>query len=110
MKEIPVQQSSLILYRTEDGQTRIECRFEEETLWLTQALIAELYQRDVRTISEHIKNIFEEGELEPDSVVRKFRITAGERLRSIRILHTSIMEAAIVSISYKFKMRSVRAN
>ncbi len=75
MKESPAPQSSFILYQTEDGTTRIECRFEEETLWLTQALIAELYQRDVRTISEHIMNIFEEGELEPDSVIRKFRIT-----------------------------------
>ena len=61
MKESPAPQSSLILYRTEDGQTRIECRFEEETLWLPQSLIAELYQKDVRTINEHLTNIYRRG-------------------------------------------------
>jgi hypothetical protein len=47
-------QSSIVLYRTEDGRTRIECRFEEETIWLTQKLIADLFDKDVRTINEHL--------------------------------------------------------
>ena len=71
-------QSSLILYQTEDGRTRIQCRFENETIWLTQALIAELFAKDVRTINEHLGNIFEDGELAADSVIRKFRITAAD--------------------------------
>ena len=71
-------QSSIILYRTEDGRTRIECRFENETLWLTQKLMAELFQKDVRTINEHLQNIFAEGELATDSAIRKFRITASD--------------------------------
>jgi hypothetical protein len=71
-------QSSIILYRTEDGRTRIECRFENDTLWLTQKLMAELFQKDVRTINEHILNIFAEGELAADSAIRKFRITASD--------------------------------
>jgi hypothetical protein len=70
MKESPAPQSSLILYQTEDGATRIECRFEEETLWLTQALIAELYQKDIRTINEHLTNIYEEGELSPEPTIK----------------------------------------
>ena len=68
--------SELILYQTEDNRTRIEVRLENETVWLTQKLVAELFQKDVRTINEHIQNIFEERELSPDSVIRKFRITA----------------------------------
>ena len=70
--------SELILYQTEDNRTRIEVRLENETVWLTQKLMAELFQKDVRTINEHIQNIFEERELSPDSVIRKFRITAAD--------------------------------
>ena len=71
-------QSEIILYQTEDGQTRIECRFENETIWLTQKLMAELFQKDVRTINEHIQNVISEGELPENSVIRKFRITAAD--------------------------------
>ena len=71
-------QSSILLYQTEDGRTRVQCRFEDKTVWLTQKLIGELFQKDVRTINEHIQNIVAEGELVPDSVVRKFRITAAD--------------------------------
>lgn len=67
-----------LLYSTEDGKARVECRFENETIWLSQALIGELYDRSKKTISEHLKNLFEEGELMPDSVVRNFRTTAAE--------------------------------
>ena len=70
--------SELILYQTEDSRTRIEVRLENETVWLTQKLMAELFQKDVRTVNEHIQNIFEEGELSPDSVIREFRITAAD--------------------------------
>ena len=69
-------QSERILYQTEDGRTRIQCRFENETIWLTQRLMADLFQKNVRTINEHIQNVFAEAELSPDSVIRKFRITA----------------------------------
>jgi hypothetical protein len=51
----------LILYQTEDGRTRIECRFEGETLWLTQALMAELFQTTLQNISLHLQNVYEEG-------------------------------------------------
>lgn len=68
--------SEILLYQTEDGRTRVQCRFENETVWLSQNLMAELFGKDVRTINEHIQNVFSEGELETDSVIRKFRITA----------------------------------
>lgn len=54
MSNEPSPQSEVILYQTEDGRTRIQCRFEGETIWLTQALIAALFQKDARTINEHL--------------------------------------------------------
>ena len=68
--------SAFLIYQTEDGPTRIQVRLEDETVLLTQKLMAELFQKDVRTINEHIQNIFEERELAPESVIWKFRITA----------------------------------
>jgi len=68
--------SEFLLCQTEDGQTRLEVRLQEDTVWLTQKRMAELFQKSVRTINEHIQNIFEEGELSPESVIRNFRITA----------------------------------
>lgn len=74
-------QSEIILYQSEDGRTRIQCRFENESIWLTQALIADLFQKDVRTINEHLVNIFDEGELEREPTIRKFRIVRSEVVR-----------------------------
>jgi hypothetical protein len=62
----PTPASDLIMYQTEEGKTRIQCRFEDEIIWLTQAQIAELYQKDVKTINEHLLNIYEDKELEED--------------------------------------------
>lgn len=63
-----------LLFQSDDGRARVECRFEAETLWLSQASMAELYGKDVRTINEHLVNIFAEGELAQNSTIRKFRI------------------------------------
>lgn len=68
--------SQIIIYQTEDGNTKIETRLEDETVWLSQAQLCELFQKSKSTVSEHLKNIFDEGELEQNSVVRKFRTTA----------------------------------
>lgn len=68
--------SAIIIYETEDGLTKIETRLEEETVWLTQAQLCELFQKSKSSISEHIKHVFEEGELNEFSVVRNFRTTA----------------------------------
>lgn len=72
------QDTNILIYQTEDGLTKIETRLEDETVWLTQAQLAELFQKSKSTISEHIKHIFEEGELEAESVVRNSRTTAGD--------------------------------
>ncbi len=70
--------SEIILYQTEDGQTRVEVRFKGETAWLSLNQMAELFQRDKSVISRHIGNIFEEGELLRDSVVANSATTAAD--------------------------------
>jgi hypothetical protein len=76
-------QSEIILYQTEDGRTRIQCRLEDETVWLTQALIASLFDKDVRTINEHLVNIFDEEELSREATIRKFRMVRTEGKREV---------------------------
>ena len=71
-------ENEILIYQTEDGQTKIDVKFQDETVWLTQAQLCELYQTSKSNISEHIKHIFEEGELEEAAVVRKFRTTAAD--------------------------------
>jgi hypothetical protein len=96
----------LILYQTEDGRTRIECRFEGETIWLTQALMAELFQKDVRTINEHLVNIYDEGELGREATIRKLRMvrTEGKREVAREIEHYNL--EAILAVG--FRVRSHR--
>lgn len=67
-----VADNEILIYQTEDGHTKIDVKLEGETVWLTQAQLCELYQTSKSNISEHIKHIFEEGELEENAVVRKF--------------------------------------
>ena len=82
---VPSNPGEFLFYQTEDGRTRLQVRMEGETVWLSQKAMADLFQKDVRTISEHIRNIFEEGELPPEAVVRNFRITAADnKPREIR--------------------------
>ncbi len=100
MSDDSLPQSSIILYQTEDGRTRIQCRFEDDTIWLTQKLIAELFQKDVRTINEHIQNIFVEGELAEESVIRKFRITAADG-KSYGTYHYNL--EVIIAVGYRVK-------
>ncbi|MDP3469598.1 MAG: virulence RhuM family protein [Daejeonella sp.] len=92
--------SELILYQSEDGQTKIQARLENETVWLTQAQMIELFGKVKSTISEHIKNIFEEGELDENSVVRNFRITAADG-KDYLTNHYNL--DVIISVGYRVK-------
>jgi hypothetical protein len=96
-------QGSIVFYQTEDGRARIECRFENETIWLSQALIAELFQKDVRTVNEHLVNIYEEAELTRDATIRKFRIVRFEGNRQVarEIEHYSL--PAILAVGYRVR-------
>src|ERR1022692_4049529 len=93
----------IVLYRTEDGRTRVECRFVDETLWLSQALIGELFQKDVRTINEHLQNIYAEGELDEEATIRKFRIVRRESVRDVEreIEHYNL--DAILAVGYRVR-------
>jgi len=95
--------SSLVLYVTEDGRSRIECRFEGETIWLSQALMAELFQVSVPTVNEHLKNLFAEGELVPEATIRSFRIvrTEGSRTVSRAVEHYRL--EAILAVGYRVR-------
>ena len=73
-----MKENKVIIYTANDGSTKIDVKLEEETLWLTQAQMCELYQTSKSNVSEHIKHIFEDGELCEESVVRKFRTTAAD--------------------------------
>jgi hypothetical protein len=76
--QVPVTESRILFYQSEDGTSRIEVRLEEGPVWLPQALIAELYQITKQNVSLHIRNIFKEGELQPDSVVKDYLTTAAD--------------------------------
>ena len=75
MSEFDKQLGEVIIYQTDEGLTKLEVKMENETVWLTQAQLVELYQTSKANVSEHINHIFEEGELDKESVVRKFRTT-----------------------------------
>jgi hypothetical protein len=104
MPDNPVPaRGEILLYQTEDGQTRVECRFADETLWLSQALIAELFRVTVPTVNEHLKNLYEEGELAPDPTIREFRIVRREGARMVTrdIEHYSL--DAILAVGYRVR-------
>lgn len=89
-----------LFYQTEDGLTKIDVRLENETVWLTQAQMVELFQSSKSNISEHIKHIFIEGELNEESVVRKFRTTAVDG-KSYEMIHYNL--DVIISVGYRVK-------
>ena len=92
--------SDIIIYQTEDGRTKINVRMEDETVWLTQAQMVELFLSSKANISEHIRHIFDEGELTEEAVVRKFRTTAADG-KSYSINHYNL--DVIISVGYRVK-------
>ena len=90
----------IIIYQTEDGLTKIEANFTEDTVWLSLDQMAELFQRDKSTVSRHIKNIFEEGELERSSVVANFATTASDgKTYNVDYYNLDV----IISVGYRVK-------
>ena len=95
-----IDKSEIIIYQTDDGLTKIDVRLDEDTVWLTQAEMFELFQSSKSNISEHIKHIFEEGELSETSVVRKFRTTAADG----KSYNTTFYNLdVIISVGYRVK-------
>ena len=95
--------SSIIMYTTEDGLTKIETTFDEDTVWLSLEQMAELFQRDKSTISRHIKNIFEEGELTQAATVAKFATVQTEGTRTVERNIDYYNLDVIISVGYRVK-------
>ncbi len=97
--------SQFIVYQAEDGTVKIDVRLENETVWLTQRLMAELFQKDVRTINHHIANVYEEGELLPEATIRKYRIVQTEGNRQVTRPVDFYNLDMIISVGYRVKSR-----
>ena len=96
-------EKSIIIYQPVEGQAGIDVRVESETVWLSQRQMGELFDVDVRTISEHLSNVFSSGELEKEATIRKFRIVRREGLRDVtrNVEHYNL--DAIISVGYRVK-------
>jgi len=92
--------SEILIYQNPDGNIKIDVRLENETVWLTQAQMATLFGKDKRTISEHIGNVFNEGELDENSVVRNFRTTASDGKNYATKFYSLDV---IISVGYRVK-------
>lgn len=106
MNNEALPQSEIILYQTEDGRTRIQCRFEDETLWLSQIQMAELFQTTVPNINLHLKAIYAEGELAAEATIKSHLIVRLEDSRQVSrpVLHYNL--SAILAVG--FRVRSQR--
>ena len=93
-------ENEIIIYQTQDGKTKIDVKIEDETVWLNQAQMVELFQSSKANISEHITHIFDEGELDENSVVRNFRTTA-EDGKNYNVKHYNL--DVIISVGYRVK-------
>ena len=100
--EIKQDNGEIVIYNTCDGNIRIDVRFIDDTVWLSQAQLCNLYQTSKSNISEHIKHIFEEGELTEESVVRKFRTTSSDG-KNYNVLHYNL--DMIISLGYRVKSK-----
>ena len=96
-------ETSILIYQTEDGDTKIDVRLENETVWMTQKAIAELYQKSVNTINEHIKNIYAESELQELATIRKNRIVQTEGKRDVEREVSFYNLEMILSIGYRVR-------
>lgn len=94
------KQSDLVIYTTEDGLTKVDVAFENDTVWLTQEQMRELFQKTKSTINEHIKNIYEEGELNPDFTMKKFGIPEFSK-KPTNFYNLDV----VISVGYRVKSR-----
>ncbi|WP_442961173.1 RhuM family protein [Pseudogracilibacillus sp. SO30301A] len=96
-------ETDILIYQTEDGNTKIDVRLENDTVWMTQKAITELYQKGVNTINEHIKNIYAEGELQEAATIRKNRIVQTEGKRKVEREVSFYNLEMIIAIGYRVR-------
>jgi hypothetical protein len=99
----PTTTSEIVFYQGEDGRSRIQVRLDGGTVWLSQRLLAELFQKDVRTVNEHLQNIFEDGEVDPGATIRKFRIVQPEGSREVTRLIDHYNLDVILAVGYRVR-------
>jgi hypothetical protein len=92
-----------LVYKTEDGRIKLDVRFEGETVWLTQPMLAELFQTTVPNISMHIRNIYEEGELAPEATLKNYLMVRNEGARQVKRLLDYYNLDMIISVGYRIK-------
>jgi hypothetical protein len=97
------QKSQIVIYKSPLGETKIDVRFDGDTVWLTQKLLAELFAVTIPTINEHIKNIYKEGELKESSTIRKFLIVQKEGVRDVEREVDFFNLDMIISVGYRVK-------
>ena len=96
--------SQFLIYQNQEGDVKIDVRFQDETIWLSQAEMSVLFSKDKRTISEHISNIFKEGELDENSVIWNFRTTATDgKEYQVKYYNPDM----IISVGYRVKSQQV---
>ncbi|MDR1849288.1 MAG: virulence RhuM family protein [Zoogloeaceae bacterium] len=98
-----MSQGEFLLYQTEDAQTRVQLRLQDETVWVTQKQLAELYQVSVPTINGHLRTVFQDGELSADRTIRKFRIVAREAAREVERLVDHYNLEVILHVGYRVR-------
>jgi len=97
------QQSQFLIYQTEDGRVKIDVRFDDESVWLTQQMMAELFQTSQQNISLHINNIYEEGELQPESTHKEYLSVRQEGTRQVQRRREHYSLDMIISVGYRVK-------
>lgn len=95
--------SEILIYQNQEGNIKIDVRLEDETVWLTQAQMGQLFGKDKRTVSKHIGNVFSEGELDKSSTVRKFRTVQIEGTREVERELDYYNLDVIISVGYRVK-------
>ena len=103
IKIIQENNSQILIYQNENGETKLDVRFQDETVWLTQKLMAELFQTTPQNISIHLKNIFEEGELEEKATCKDFLQVQIEGKREVKRERQFYNLDAIISVGYRIK-------
>ncbi|MCX5644897.1 MAG: virulence RhuM family protein [Phycisphaerae bacterium] len=100
---VPSSKGEILLYQTEDGRTRVECRFQEETIWMTQAAMTDLFQTTTPNVNIHLKDIYAEGELTEEATVKDYLIVRSEGARQVerRVKHYNL--DAILAVGYRVR-------
>jgi hypothetical protein len=100
-----VEENKIIIYQSEDGETQIDVRLENETVWLTQAQMAELFQKTPQNITMHIRNAYNEGELDKESTCKEFLQVQTEGTRQVARIQKFYDLDVIISVGYRVKSK-----